>query len=215
MSGKRHIALTVIALVAALASAAGAGVLRGELSFGGARVRGRHFDDAVVWIAKLPEPVERKLVKGGFRLPWKKAKQQPPAPRLVEKGHHYEPRVSVLPLGTPLEVRNEDQVWHGTFSVTPGGSFDLGKRAPGSVDTLWIDKPGVFAMRCDIHPDMSGWVAVMPNHAYARADESGQWQLPPLPPGDYELHAWHPDRGETKALVHVPARGDTLINLHW
>jgi protocatechuate 3,4-dioxygenase beta subunit len=46
-------------------------------------------------------------------------------------------------------------------------------------------------------------------------DESGQWQLPSLPPGEYELHAWHPDRGETHVAVHVPARGDTLVRLRW
>jgi hypothetical protein len=206
--------MLVIALVATTVTAAAAGVLRGELSFAGSAVRGRRFDDAVVWIAHVPEPVERKLVKGGFRLPW--SKQRPVlVPTLVETGHHYAPRVSVLPAGTPIEVRNEDQVWHGTFSVTPGGAFDLGKRAPGSVDTLRFAKPGLFAMRCDIHPNMSGYIAVTPNHAYARVDESGQWQLPSLPPGAYELHAWHPDRGETRVGVSVPAHGDTLIRLHW
>jgi plastocyanin len=206
--------MLVIALAAAVVTTAAAGVLRGELSLAGGRARGRHFDDAVVWIAQLPEPVEKKLVKVGFRLPWK-AKPKAHVPTLVETGHHYEPRVSVLVVGAPIEVRNEDKVWHGTFSVTRGGAFDLGKRAPGSVDTLRFAKPGQFSMRCDIHPDMSGWIAVTPNHAYARVDESGQWQLPSLPPGDYELHAWHPDRGETRVAVHVPARGDTLIRLHW
>jgi hypothetical protein len=207
-------AMLAIALVAAVVSTAAAGVLRGELSFAGGRAKGRHFDDAVVWIAQVPEKVETKLVKGGFRLPWKKA---PPirVPTLIETGHHYEPRVSVLVVGSPIEVRNQDKVWHGTFSVTPGGTFDLGKRAPGSVDTLHFAKPGQFAMRCDIHPEMSGWIAVTPNHAYARVDESGQWQLPSLPPGDYDLRAWHPDRGETRVAVRVPARGDTLIRLRW
>ena len=208
------IVLAIALATAAVTTATAAGVLRGELSFAGPRVRGRHFDDAVVWIEQVPETVERKLVKGGFRLPWKKP---PPVhvPTLVETGHHYEPRVSVLTVASPIEVRNQDKVWHGTFSVTPGGTFDLGKRAPGSIDTLRFAKPGLFAMRCDIHPEMSGWIAVTPNHAYARVDESGQWQLPSLPSGEYELRAWHPDRGTTRVTVRVPARGDTLIRLHW
>jgi hypothetical protein len=206
--------MLMIALITPGVTAAAAGVLRGEVSFAGAREPGRHFGDAVVWIAQVPEPVERKLVKGGFHWPWAKPRPRP-MPRLVETGHRYEPRVSVVVVRSPLEVRNEDEVWHGTFSVSPGGTFDLGKRAPGSVDTLRFAKPGVFAVRCDIYRNMSGWIAVMPNHAYARVDESGQWQLPSLPPGGYELHAWHPDRGETQIAVHVPARGDTLIRLHW
>ena len=218
MSGMRRFvpATLVIALIAAVVSTAGAGVLRGELTFAGSRGRGRNYDDAVVWIAQLPDKVERKLLEVRGRWPWSKPKPLTlPVPRLVETGHHYEPRVTVVVAGSPIEVRNEDQVWHGTFSVTPGGTFDLGKRAPGSVDTVRFQQPGLFAMRCDIHPEMSGWVAVTPNHAYARVDQSGQWQLPALPPGEYELHAWHPDRGETHVGVHVPARGDTLIRLRW
>lgn len=218
MSGMRRFvpATLVIALIAAVVSTAGAGVLRGELTFAGSRGRGRNYNDAVVWIAQLPDKVERKLVEGPRRWPWSKPKPLAlPVPRLVETGHHYEPHVSVLVAGSPIEVRNEDQVWHGTFSVTPGGTFDLGKRAPGSVDTVRFRQPGLFAMRCDIHPAMSGWVAVTPNHAYARVDEAGQWQLPALPPGEYELHAWHPDRGETHVGVHVPVHGDTLIRLRW
>ena len=206
----------VLALVLAtmLATSAAAGVLHGELSLAGPPTRGRAFDDAVVWIAQLPEPVERKLVQGGHRWPWS-AQHKLATPMLVEKNRQYEPRVAVVVLQQPLEVRNADQVWHGTFSVSPGGTFDLGKRAPGSVDTVRFTNAGVFAMRCDIHPDMSGWIAVTPNHAYARVDASGRWQLPALPPGAYELHAWHPDRGETHVAVHVPAHGDTLIRLHW
>lgn len=208
-------ALLAIALIAAVVTTAGAGVLHGELTFAGQRGRGRKYDDAVVWIAQLPDAVDRKLVQGGRHWPWSKKPRPAQMPRLVETGHHYEPRVSVLVVGSGIEVRNEDTVWHGTFSVSPGGTFDLGKRAPGSIDTVRFQQPGVFAMRCDIHPEMSGWIAVTPNHAYARVDESGQWQLPPLPAGEYELHAWHPDRGETRVAVRVPARGDTLIRLRW
>ena len=203
-----------VSLAATVVTAAAAGVLRGELSFAGPKVRGRHFDDAVVWIERVPEKVERKLVKGGFRWPWQK-RRPVHVPTLIETGHHYEPHVSVLPVGSPIEVRNQDTVYHGTFSVTPGGAFELGKRAPGSTDTLRFAKPALIVMRCDIHPDMSGWIAVTPNHAYARVDESGHWQLPSLPKGEYELRAWHPDRGETRVNVRVPARGDTLIRLHW
>src|SRR5881394_3500600 len=103
MSGMRRIAPTmlVVALVAAVATTAAAGVLRGELTFAGARTRGRHFDDAIVWIAQLPDPVEKKLVQGSHRWPWKKKPRPLPVPSLVEVGHQYEPRVSVLVVGSP------------------------------------------------------------------------------------------------------------------
>src|SRR5262245_17475955 len=146
-------AVLLLALASAVATTAVAGVLHGEVSFNGGKPRVKRLDETVVWIAELPEPVERKLVKGGFRFPWQE-RPKPHVPTLVEAGHHYEPRVSVVVVGTPIEVKNEDQVWHGTFSVTPGAAFDLGKRAPGSVDTLRFAKAGLVAMQCDIDPEM-------------------------------------------------------------
>ena len=93
--------------------------------------------------------------------------------------------------------------------------LELGKRAPGAVDTLRFAKPGVVTLRCDIHPEMTGYVVVTPNHAFARADSAGLWRLPDLPAGEYVVHTWRPDRGETKHTVHMPAHGDTLLSLRW
>jgi len=99
MSGMRRFlpATLVIVLIAVLVSSAGAGVLRGELTFAGGRSRGRNYADAVVWIAQLPDKVETSLIQTRGRWPWSKPKPIVfPMPRLVETGHHYEPRVSVL-----------------------------------------------------------------------------------------------------------------------
>jgi len=213
MAGKLVGACLVLACVAAVTARAGA--FHGEIQTADGAARARHPEDVIVWLESVPDKVEQKLTGGGRHWFWQAARKPPAMAALTETGRHYAPRVSVVPAGQPLEIRNGDSVWHGTFSVSPGAAFELGKRAPGSVDTVHFASPGVVTLRCDIHPDMTGYVVVTPNHAYVRPDSSGVWRLPDLPAGDYVVHAWRPDRGETRRAAHMPAHGDTLVTLRW
>jgi hypothetical protein len=205
----------LLALLAGLATPAAAGVVSGDLSLGGAPLpRGAQVRDAVVWLESVPDKVDRRIATGGWRWFWEK-RARPRLPRLVESGQRFRPHVLALPVGSQLEIRNSDRVWHGAFSVSPAHPFDLGKRSPGHADTLAFDSLGVVAVRCDIHPDMSAFVLVTPNRAFARPDGDGRWTLPELPAGHYVLHAWHPDRGELRRELDVPARGTMQVSLHW
>jgi len=204
-----------LVLACAAVTAARAGAFHGQVGAPEGSTRAHHPEDVIVWLEQVPEKVETKLTGGGRHWFWQAPRKAPPMAALTETGLHYAPRVSVVPAGQPLEIRNDDTVWHGTFSVSPGAAFELGKRAPGSVDTVRFATPGVVTLRCDIHPEMTGYVIVTPNHAFARPDSAGLWRLPDLPGGDYVVHAWRPDRGETKHAVHMPAHGDTLLTLRW
>lgn len=168
---------------------------------------------AVVWIDSLPERAERRLTEGPRRWFWQR---RTPPRRLSEvqlRRSRFVPRVSVVALGGGLVVRNSDRVWHGVFSVTPGHAFELGKRAPGRADTLHFVRAGAVSLRCDIHPDESGWVVVTPNHAFARTDTEGRWSLPELPAGRYTLRAWWPDGHTAERTVSVPGKGTTRVRL--
>ena len=214
MSRMKRSALLAILLVLAVARG-NAGAIHGDLQFSKSSGRATRAGDAVVWLERIPPKVERRLVTGGRRWFWQHARTEPPIPRVLEVGRRFEPRVMALPAGEPLEFRNGDKVWHGAFSVSKGASFELGKRAPGAVDTVRFAAPGVVALRCDIYPQMSAYVVVTPNHAFARPDSAGSWRLPDVPPGTYVVHAWHPDRREVQRQVRMPARGDTLVTLRW
>ena len=206
----------LLAIPLAFAVARGnAGAIHGDVQFPKASGRAPRAGDAVVWLEQVPPKVERRLVTGGRRWFWQHARAQPPIPSMLEVGRRFAPRVLALPAGEPLEFRNDDRVWHGAFSVSKGASFELGKRAPGAVDTVRFAAPGVVALRCDIHPQMTAYVVVTPNHAFARPDSTGSWRLPDVPPGTYVVHAWHPDGREVQRQVVMPAHGDTLVSLRW
>jgi hypothetical protein len=118
-----------------------------------------------------------------------------------------------VPVGTRAEFQNLDHVYHNVFSVSPARRFDLGKYAPGKIDTVDFERAGVVNLHCDIHPDELGYIVVTPNHAVARPDSLGRFRMPKLPPGHYTLRVFHPRRGEFERPVEVPKRGDVSVDL--
>lgn len=203
-------------LLLQLAAAAGAGQLRGSVALGHEGEEPRpHVHDTVVWLEQIPAKSEDKLTRAPFHWFWKRREAPPPLPQVVQSARRYHPHVIAVPAGSSLVIRNQDDVWHGPFSVSPARGFDLGKLAPGRADTVAFDSAGVVAVRCDIFPDMTLFVVVTPNHAYTQPDSAGRWRLPELPAGHYVVHAWHPDRGESRRETDLPAHGSVTLPLHW
>jgi hypothetical protein len=214
MRATPRLAMSAILLLQ-VAAAAGAGELRGGVALGRDAEEPRpHVRDTVIWLERIPAKSERKLTHAPFHWFWKK-RVPPPLPQVVQSARRYHPHVIALPAGSSLVIRNQDDVWHGPFSVSSARGFDLGKLAPGRADTVSFDSAGVVAVRCDIFPDMSLFVVVTPNHAYTQPDSAGQWQLPELPAGHYVVHAWNPDRGDSRHEVDLPAHGGVTLPLHW
>ncbi len=169
--------------------------------------------EGVVWVETIPEPLEKKLAeppRGWFGL--KKAKADPPLPRVGEREDRFSPRVLAVPAGASVEFANRDRLYHSAFSVSGAKRFDLGKAPPGHRDTLEFERAGVVNLHCEIHPKAVGYVVVTPNRAYATPDASGRFHLPRLPAGRYVLHAWHPRMGELKLPFDVPRRGSVELN---
>jgi hypothetical protein len=92
-------------------------------------------------------------------------------------------------------IHNEDDVWHGPFSVSHVRV--RARQAPAGVRRHdLVETTGVVAVRCDIHPT-SAFVAARTARSRSR---SGR-QLPASePPAGHYVVAWHPDLGN-------PARG--------
>jgi hypothetical protein len=173
-----------------------------------------HPEQAVVWLEVIPEKLERELARGPKRGLFGK-RHPPPTPELIQTNGHFEPRVVSVVAGRDVVLRNADRVWHGVFSVSKPGAFDLGKRAPGRVDTLQFDAPGVVALRCELHPSESAFVVVTPNHASVAANVNGEWRLPELPEGRYALRAWAPGREELRREVEIGKKSTVKLSLRW
>jgi hypothetical protein len=210
-----HAIFTALLLVQ-VAAVSGAGELHGNVSQGRSpeQLHARSHD-TVIWIEQVSEKTERQLTHVPYHWFWKHREPPPPLRQLVQSGGCYRPHVVVIPAGSQLVIHNLDSLWHGPFSVSPARGFDLGKLAPGRADTLSFDSTGVVAVRCDIHPSMSAFVVVTPNHAFTQPDSSGEWRLPELPAGHYVVHVWKPDRGDSRHEVDLPAHGSVSLPVHW
>jgi hypothetical protein len=196
-----------------LAAPAAAGVIRGAVTLkpsASDSVTAR-VSDAVVFVERVPEKVERKLTGTGAWFFWKP--KEPRVESILQRGRRFTPRVLAVGPGTPVAFRNLDNVYHATFSVSAAKRFDLGRRMPGRSDTVVFARPGVINLHCEIHPDMLGYIVVTPNHAFARPDAAGRYRLPKLPAGAYTVHAFHPRRSEIQRTVEMPPRGDVTLDL--
>jgi len=215
----RHVAVLVLGL-ALVAESAGAGVIRGRVAIsGGVRIDtavpnaypgrasampGNHTvmknspTDAVLWVERMPPGADSSVA----------AK---PTPKLAQHDQTFVPRVQIVVVGGSVNFPNEDPIYHNVFSVSPVKRFDLGKYPRGQSRRVTFPKAGVINVYCDIHADMSAFIVVVPNRAFTRPDAEGRFALPELPEGRYTVHAWHPDRPETRAELQVPASG----NITW
>jgi len=196
-----------------LTSSAGAGMIRGTVTSSAKKTKkGRaSVTDAVVYIEKLPPDVERKLNSHGF---WFFRKESPPRVRnLVLMNRRFDPYVLAIAVGDRIAFQNLDRVYHSAFSVSAAKRFDLTRRAPGACDTLTMSRSGVINLHCEIHPDMGGYVVVLPNHAFTFPNEQGQYRLPSLPPGSYTVRAFHPRWGEIQRRVQLDKSGNATLDL--
>jgi hypothetical protein len=58
---------------------------------------------------------------------------------------------------------------------------------------------------CNIHPTMSAIIAVLPAPWYALTPATGKYNIPDVPPGDYQLHIFH-ERALTQNLRFLERR---------
>jgi len=67
-----------------------------------------------------------------------------------------------------------------------------------------FDKPEApFQFKCDVHPWMGAYCAVVAHPFYAVTKEDGAFAIDGLDPGEYEITAYHERLGKQTATVKV------------
>ena len=158
--------------------------------------------DAVVYLESLPAGASSDTLTKA-------------PPRLAQRSQAFDPRVVVVSVGSKVEFPNLDPIYHNVFSVSPTKRFDLGKYPRGQSRTVEFTKPGLVNVYCDIHSDMTAFILVVPNRAWARPGPDGRFELRKLPPGRYQLTWWHPDFRGDHTSVEVPVAGDVTQDVNF
>jgi plastocyanin len=103
----------------------------------------------------------------------------------------FNPRVTVITVGTPVNFPNFDTVRHQVYSFSPVKTFELKLYAGIPSTPVVFDKPGIAVLGCSIHDQMSAWVVVVDTPWFGRSSAQGQARIENLPAGRYQLRAWH------------------------
>jgi plastocyanin len=168
---KMKYALLLFALALMTAQTSFAGTLSGKVSGAAA--------GSVVWVADTS------------------AKAEAPAKPVTidQKGLLFIPHVVTVPVGATVDFLNSDSVAHNVFWTGIGGNkklgHNLGTWPKGEKRSFKFDNPGVVSVLCNVHPEMSAYVVVVPTSYYATTDASGAYTIPNVPDGAHNVTVWH------------------------
>ena len=105
---------------------------------------------------------------------------------------HFNPRVTLITVGTRVTFPNFDTVRHQVYSFSPIKTFEIKLYAGVPTIPVVFDKPGIAVLGCNIHDSMAAWVVVADTPWTARTAADGHARLDGVPPGNYRLRTWHP-----------------------
>jgi len=121
-------------------------------------------------------------------------KDFPPAmtkPLLDQVECHYKPHIVLVPQNSDLDIRSSDATLH-TVHMEGAATYNLPFPFPNKVSSAKMSSPGLVHLKCNGgHVWMNAELWVIPHPYYAITDESGRFVLSDVPPGEYELVAWH------------------------
>jgi plastocyanin len=138
---------------------------------------------------------------------------KPATVTLTQKDRRFDPAVVVVPVGSTVSFPNDDPIFHNVFSLSKVKSFDLGYYPIGQTRMVRFDRPGVVQVYCHLHADMSAAILVLDTDRWTRPNDGGSFSLQDVPPGNYELVAWHRTAGFFRQKVSVHSRETLTVNL--
>jgi hypothetical protein len=107
--------------------------------------------------------------------------------------HHcrYIPHILLVPENAALQMKSSDATLH-TIHMDGAASFNLPFPFTNQITSRTMSTPGLVNLRCNGgHVWMNAEMMVVPHPYYAVTDESGRFEFTSVPPGTYQIVAWH------------------------
>lgn len=124
-----------------------------------------------------------------------------------QHGCMYIPHVIAAMVGQPVKFLNNDGTLHNVHvmsKVNPEANMAMPAFKKETTQTFAkVEDP--FMVKCDVHPWMNGYVAVMDNPYFAVSGLDGKYEISGLDAGDYEVEVWHEKLGVQTLKVTVAA----------
>jgi hypothetical protein len=121
-----------------------------------------------------------------------KAMDIPDQRRFLDQKHcRYEPHVLLVPAKATLQIKSSDAVLH-TVHMDGAATYNLPFPFPNQVVSRDMPTVGLVNLKCNGgHTWMNAEMLVVAHPYYAVTNEAGKFELSDVPPGKYEIVAWH------------------------
>src|ERR1700758_882287 len=124
------------------------------------------------------------------------------------------PHVVTVQQGTTVDFLNSDPVGHNVYWPSISGNkklaHNLGTWPKGEKKAFQFNDVGVASLLCNVHPEMNGYIVVVPTPYYALTDKDGNFEIKNIPAGKYTLKTWSEDGKPTTQAVEVSAATATV-----
>ncbi len=136
---------------------------------------------------------------------------------LDQQGCRYEPHVMGIMVGQDFKILNSDGLLHNVHALPKvNKTFNMAMPANRKEAVEKFTKAEeMFKIKCDVHPWMNAYIAVLDHPFHSTTKEDGKFQIKGLPAGNYEIEAWHEKLGTQTAKVTVAADGTATADFEF
>jgi plastocyanin len=131
-----------------------------------------------------------------------------------QKNLQFHPFLTIVPVGSDVSFPNLDPTKHHVYSFSPAKRFELKLFAKDQSRTVHFDRPGVVALGCNIHDQMSAFILVTDSAWTARTNAQGIAAFTDAPNAPGRVVVWHPylraPSGEVQQALAAAQRSATF-----
>jgi plastocyanin len=112
---------------------------------------------------------------------------------MKQSNRQFDPLALPVLKGATVSFPNMDDEYHNIFSRSKAKELELGRYGKDDSRSQLFDTPGLVRLRCEIHSHMHAVIVVLENRFFAVTDAQGKFAIKNVPPGKYQLYAFHED----------------------
>lgn len=124
------------------------------------------------------------------------------APLLDQVHCTYVPHVLAVTAGQEMTIRSSDATMHNVhINATKNPAMNFAETSAGEEKRVTFNQPEVLLVKCDVHPWMTSYIAVMENPCFAVTGDDGSFEIKNVPAGTYKIATWHEQFGRLEQSI--------------